>query len=85
MIGSGIFVSPGGVLQRTGSVGISLLVWAGCGIVSSLGNLNIKVYLIIKEPNLGLNSKVGRFLRTIVKKFSKFSYYAVDLKQPCSD
>ncbi len=37
MIGSGIFVSPGGVLKRTGSVGVSLLVWAGCGIVSSLG------------------------------------------------
>lgn len=39
MIGSGIFISPKGVLERTGSVGSSLFVWAGCGLLALLGSL----------------------------------------------
>ncbi|XP_033229126.1 cystine/glutamate transporter-like [Belonocnema kinseyi] len=39
MIGSGIFVSPSGLLTRTGSIGVSFLVWTACGILSLCGAL----------------------------------------------
>ncbi|EEB12893.1 amino acid transporter, putative [Pediculus humanus corporis] len=39
MIGSGIFVSPSGLLIRTGSVGMSFLIWVACGFLSLLGAL----------------------------------------------
>ncbi|ODM90871.1 b(0,+)-type amino acid transporter 1 [Orchesella cincta] len=38
-IGSGIFVSPREVLMRTGSVGMFLVVWLVCGLMSLLGAL----------------------------------------------
>ncbi|XP_035226332.1 b(0,+)-type amino acid transporter 1-like [Stegodyphus dumicola] len=40
MIGSGIFISPKGVLIRSGSVAMSLLVWAGCGAIALMGALS---------------------------------------------
>ena len=40
MVGSGIFVSPVGVLARSnGSVGMSLVLWAACGVVAGLAAL----------------------------------------------
>lgn len=39
MIGSGIFVSPTSALERSGSVGLCLIVWVTCGLLSLLGAL----------------------------------------------
>ncbi|XP_055390544.1 b(0,+)-type amino acid transporter 1 isoform X1 [Condylostylus longicornis] len=39
MIGSGIFVSPSGLLVRTQSVGVSFIIWLVCGLLSLLGAL----------------------------------------------
>ncbi|XP_023566889.1 b(0,+)-type amino acid transporter 1 isoform X2 [Octodon degus] len=39
MIGSGIFMSPQGVLVYMGSPGASLVVWAVCGLLAMLGAL----------------------------------------------
>lgn len=37
IIGAGIFISPKGILKNSGSVGMSLVVWIACGILSLFG------------------------------------------------
>lgn len=37
VVGSGIFIAPKGVLMNSGSVGLSLVVWGLCGILSMFG------------------------------------------------
>ena len=39
IIGSGIFASASTVAEKSGSVGMILLVWTGCGILAMLGSL----------------------------------------------
>ncbi|XP_018652530.1 putative cationic amino acid transporter [Schistosoma mansoni] len=37
MIGSGIFVSPTGIMENVNSIGASLIIWVACGLFSMLG------------------------------------------------
>lgn len=40
MVGSGIFVSPSGVLEAAnGDVGLSLVLWVACGVIAGLASL----------------------------------------------
>lgn len=50
IIGSGIFMTPGAILDNVGSVGASLCVWLGCGIFALLTTLSyMELGLIINE------------------------------------
>nr|CAH7767158.1 unnamed protein product [Callosobruchus chinensis] len=39
IFGSGIFISPKGIIEETNSVGLSLVVWVLCGLLSMIGAL----------------------------------------------
>lgn len=55
VVGSGIFIAPKGVLMNSGSVGLSLLVWALCGVLSLFGKIHEGViYLCCPGKSLEL-------------------------------
>jgi len=39
IIGSGIFVSPKGVLENASSVGVAIIVWVTTGLITAVGAL----------------------------------------------
>nr|CAI5840588.1 unnamed protein product [Callosobruchus analis] len=50
MIGSGIFVSPASALKYSGSVGMCLIVWATCGLISLLAFVYSWIMILVIRP-----------------------------------
>ncbi|XP_071949692.1 large neutral amino acids transporter small subunit 2-like [Antedon mediterranea] len=69
IIGSGIFISPKGVFQNVGSVGLSFFVWIFCGIIEIFSSL-CWVELALAMPKFGGQY---HYLREIYGDFPAFT------------
>ena len=50
MIGSGIFISPTGIISMSGSIGSALIIWVICGFIATIASLSyIELGLLIHE------------------------------------
>ncbi|KAK4288738.1 hypothetical protein Pmani_038253 [Petrolisthes manimaculis] len=69
-LGSGIFVSPKGLLERTGSVALSLVVWGACGVLSLMVLITFinsySVALATKVQNIFTAAKLVAILIIVV-------------------
>ena len=65
IIGSGIYVTPGGILQRSGSVGASLVIWTVCGLISLLGALCYLELTLMLRTSGGDYTYISRGLGSI--------------------
>ena len=63
--GSGIFISPKGIAERSGSVGFALTNWALCGFISFLGK-----FVTIEFFTLGLSDAFLSDYMTVFKLHS---------------
>ena len=70
VIGSGIYISPRGVILHAGSVGLSLILWVVGGALSMLGALTYaEIGIVIPE-----SGALYAYARTMYGRFAGFLY-----------
>ena len=82
MIGSGIFASPRSVARMSKSVGMSLAVWAGCGVIAIFGALSyLELGLMFQGSGNSIQNRLILVCMQIIKIYvvSKTPYFGVFL------
>lgn len=78
IIGSGIFVSPTGVLKYTGSVNASLLVWMTSGIYSMVSLIFFSCYFkkinFLKKFNLSHYTK-HNVIKAVIRNCNNYIFF----------
>ena len=70
VIGSGIYISPRGVILHAGSAGLSLILWVVAGALSMLGALTFaEIGLVIPQ-----SGALYAYMRTMYGRFAGFLY-----------
>ena len=70
MIGSGIFVSPTGIISMSGSIGSALVIWVICGFIATISSLcYIELGLLVEESGAEYsycNSAFGQLIGFLI-------------------